>query len=57
VQLNAGESRNVTVEIDPTYLQVFDEQANAWKLVPGDYVFAVGGSSRDLPLKGQVRLQ
>jgi beta-glucosidase len=57
VQLNAGESRNVTVEIDPTYLQVFDEQANAWKLVPGDYVFAVGGSSRDLPLKEQVRLQ
>jgi len=57
VQLNAGESRNVTVEIDPTYLQVFDERANAWKLVPGDYVFAVGGSSRDLPLKGQVRLQ
>ncbi len=57
VQLNAGESRNVTVEIDPTYLRVFDERANAWKLVPGDYVFAVGGSSRDLPLKGQVRLQ
>ncbi len=57
VQLNAGESRNVIVEIDPTYLQVFDEQANAWKLVPGDYVFAVGGSSRDLRLKEQVRLQ
>ena len=57
VQLNAGESRNVTVEIDPTYLQVFDEQANAWKLVPGDYVFAVGGSSRDLRLKEQARLQ
>jgi beta-glucosidase len=57
VQLNAGESRNVTVEIDPTYLQVFDEQANTWKLVPGDYVFAVGGSSRDLRLKEQVRLQ
>jgi len=57
VQLNAGESRNVTVEIDPTYLQVFDEQANAWKFVPGDYVFAVGGSSRDLRLKEQVRLQ
>jgi beta-glucosidase len=57
VPLNAGESHNVAVEIDPTYLQVFDEQANAWKLVPGDYGFAVGGSSRDLPLKKQVTLR
>lgn len=56
VQLKAGESRQVTVEIDPQYLQVFDEETNAWKRVPGQYTFAVGGSSKDLALKQQVTL-
>jgi beta-glucosidase len=57
VALNAGESRKVSVEIDPNYLKVFDEQANAWKLAPGDYSFSIGRSSRDLPLKQQVTLR
>jgi beta-glucosidase len=57
VKLNPGESRDVTVEIDPTYLKLFDEQTNGWKLVPGEYVFAVGGSSQDLVLRQQVTLQ
>jgi beta-glucosidase len=57
VKLKAGESREVSVEIDPQYLQVFDEQANGWKRVPGEYTFAVGGSSQDLGLKQQLTLQ
>ena len=56
VQLNPGEGRSVTVEVDNDYLKVFDEEANAWKLLPGVYVFAVGGSSRDLPLKQEITL-
>ncbi len=56
-KLAAGESREVTVDIDPQYLQVFDENANAFKLVPGQYTFAVGGSSQDLGLKQEVSLK
>jgi beta-glucosidase len=57
VNLKAGESREVKVEIDPQHLQIFDESANAWKQVPGQYTFAAGGSSKELPLKQQVALQ
>ncbi|HVJ08421.1 MAG TPA: glycoside hydrolase family 3 C-terminal domain-containing protein [Acidisarcina sp.] len=57
VKLNAGESRSVTVDIHPRYLQVFDETKNGWQTVPGSYTFAVGGSSQDLPLEQKVMLQ
>jgi len=57
VHLEPGESRTVTVEIDPTFLKVFDEHANDWRLVPGEYVFAVGGSSQNLVLKGAETLR
>jgi beta-glucosidase len=54
--LAAGESREVTVDIDPQYLQVFDEHLNAFKQVSGQYVFAVGGSSQDLSLKQEISI-
>jgi beta-glucosidase len=57
VKLNAGEKRAVTIEIDPKYLSIFDEDKNAWTLVPGDYTIMVGGSSQDLPLKTTVSLK
>lgn len=57
VHLKPGESREVKVEIDPQFLQVFDEAGNSWKQVPGQYTFAVGGSSKDLPLKQQLTLE
>jgi beta-glucosidase len=56
VRLKAGESKNVSVEIDPEFLSIFDEARNAWHLVPGDYTFLVGGSSESLPLKASVHL-
>ena len=54
VMLAAGESKEVTVDIEPLFLSVFDEGKNGWKLVPGDYTFFVGASSRDLPLQATV---
>ena len=50
VELAAGESKQVTVEVPPQYLSIFDEKKNDWQLVPGEYTFMVGGSSQDLPL-------
>ena len=57
VKLNPGEKRNVTVEIDPKYLSIFDEQKDGWSLLPGDYAISVGGSSDNLPLKATVNLK
>jgi len=57
VKLNGGESKEVTVEIDPKYLSIFNVEHNGWQLLPGDYGFMVGGSSQSLPLKESVTLK
>ncbi|MGD0734102.1 MAG: glycoside hydrolase family 3 C-terminal domain-containing protein [Terracidiphilus sp.] len=57
VKIDAGGQQTVTVDIDPKYLSIFDEGAQAWKLLPGDYTIMVGGSSQDLPLKATVSLK
>jgi beta-glucosidase len=56
VRLNPGESKEVTVAVDPKYLSIFDESTDGWKLVPGNYSFMVGGSSQALPLTEKVGL-
>lgn len=55
IPLAPGESKTVTVKIDPKFLSIFDEQKNDWKLLPGDYTFFVGGSSRLTPLTATVK--
>jgi beta-glucosidase len=57
VRLNAGESKQVSLTVDPLYLDVYDENASAWRLVPGSYAFMVGASSEDLPLQQKVTLE
>jgi beta-glucosidase len=57
VKLDPGESKEVTIEIDPWYLSIFNVERDAWQLLPGEYAFLVGGSSRDLPLKESVDLK
>ena len=54
VQLAAGESKTVTLAIDPKFLSVFDEQKDSWVLMPGQYKFFAGGSSRSTPLTATV---
>jgi len=56
VSLAPGESKEVSVAIDPKYLSIFDVDGDKWKLVPGSYGFMVGGSSQDLPLSKAVSL-
>jgi beta-glucosidase len=57
VKLNGGESKEVTVEVDPKYLSIFNVERNGWQLLPGEYGFMVGGSSQSLPLKESVTLK
>ncbi len=56
IPLAPGESKTVTLAIDPLLLSIFDAAADAWKLVPGDYKIVVGTSSRSTPLTATVRL-
>jgi beta-glucosidase len=57
IKLNGGESKEVTVEVDPKFLSIFNVEQNGWQLLPGEYTFRVGGSSQDLPLKESVNLK
>jgi beta-glucosidase len=57
VKLQAGESKEVTISIEPAYLSIFDEGSESWKMVPGSYSFMAGGSSQDLPLVEKVMLK
>ena len=57
VQLNPGESKQVTVTVPAKYLSIYDEASSSWKLAPGSYSFLVGGSSQELPLKETASLR
>jgi beta-glucosidase len=57
LKLDAGESKTVTIEVDPEYFSIFNVDKDAWQLVPGDYTLMVGGSSQSLPLKQSVNLK
>ena len=57
VWLQPAESKPVTLDLNPHYLSIFNEDKNAWELVPGEYTIQVGGSSRDLPLSGTVHIR
>jgi beta-glucosidase len=57
VQVNPGESKQVTVTIPPLYLAIYDEASAGWKLPLGSYSFMAGGSSQDLPLNAMVTIE
>jgi len=57
VRLDAGETKQVSLTIDPLYLSIYDENASAWKFVPGSYTFMAGTSSQALPLQQKVTLE
>lgn len=57
VKLNAGENKEVAIELDPEYLSIFNVERDTWQLIPGSYTLLVGGSSQSLPLKESVHLQ
>jgi beta-glucosidase len=57
VDLAPGESRTVTMDVDPLYLSVWDEAAKQWTRPAGEYRVMAGGSSVDLPLTATVALR
>jgi beta-glucosidase len=57
VPLNAGESKTVTLKMNPLTLSVFDTASDGWKLLPGDYTIVAGPSSSETPLHAVMHLQ
>jgi beta-glucosidase len=57
VKLNPDESKDVTVELDPLFLSIFDTTHHGWSRPSGDYTILVGGSSVDLLLQEKVSLK
>jgi beta-glucosidase len=57
IELAPGESKTVTVAVDPRVISVFDEQKNAWSLLPGAYKIVAGPSSSQTPLNATLQIQ
>lgn len=56
VPLGAGQSRTVSLSIDPLYLSIFDTRTKHWQILSGQYRVMVGNSSSNLPLSASARL-
>lgn len=56
VQLAPGESKTVTLALNPLYLSIFDEGKNAFSLLPGEYRILTGPSSAETPLSAMLHV-
>jgi beta-glucosidase len=57
VELGPGESKTVTVAVDPQVISTFDERTNIWRLLPGAYKIFAGPSSSETPLNATLQIQ
>jgi beta-glucosidase len=55
IQLAPGESKTVALRLDSKFLSIFNERKDDWELLPGEYKFFVGGSSRSTPLTATAK--
>lgn len=56
VDLAAGASTRVSLEVDPRLLAVFDAAAQRWQRAAGTYRLWLGGSAADLPVSVNLQL-
>jgi beta-glucosidase len=57
IELAPSESKSVSVAVDPRVMSIFDEQTNAWSLLPGAYRIFVGPSSSETLLNATLQVQ
>ena len=55
VELKPGEEKTVSIAIDSRLLEIFQEESNSWKQLPGIYKVVVGSSSADAALAGEFK--
>ena len=56
VDLAPGESKTVTLSIDPLYLSIFSESGGQFEVPGGSYKILAGGSSGSLPLSQALEI-
>jgi hypothetical protein len=56
VELAPGESKTVSLTIDPLMLSIFNVDKDSFEIAGGDYKILAGASSRTLPLTESVKL-
>ncbi|MDE3104055.1 MAG: glycoside hydrolase family 3 C-terminal domain-containing protein [Acidobacteriota bacterium] len=54
VSLQPGETKQVSISLDPRAFAYWDTNAHKWTIAPGSFTIGVGDSSDALPLKGKV---
>jgi beta-glucosidase len=54
VDLKAGESRTVSIELSPDAFEFFDTSTNTMRVVPGEYEIMYGNSS-DTPEANKLK--
>lgn len=55
VELAAGESQTVRIELPERAFAFYDVTAKRWRIEPGEFVIEVGASSRDIRLTGRIQ--
>ncbi len=56
VELKPGETKHVSLTIDPRLLASFDTAAQMWRVAAGDYVLNLGASSADTQATATIHL-
>ncbi|WP_265028918.1 fibronectin type III-like domain-contianing protein [Pseudomonas sp. B21-054] len=56
IELRAGESRSVTVQVDSRLLADFDVKAQRWSIAPGAYALGLGHSATEFVAQRHVDL-
>ncbi len=56
VDIAAGDSSTVTLQVDPLYLSVYNDQTDKWEIAAGEYEVYAGSASDTLPLHTKVVL-
>ncbi len=57
VELKPGETRHMTLTLDPRLLASFDTAAQLWRVAAGDYALGLGGSSADIGATATLHLE
>ena len=57
VKLAPGESKDITLTMNPLSLSVFNTEKNSWQLLPGEYKVMAGAASNNTALHGSLHIQ
>ncbi len=57
VMLNPGEQKTVELKLDKNAFQYYNADKHEWTTEPGEYNILVGGSSRDIKLKSEIKVE